>query len=106
MIGPTTWVQLTIVDSRTTSAVLFPRLRCCTGQGALEGFFRASKRPLGTKIERNTAREPKITFEPPRAPEPGSSPPALPMGRMGVGATAHPVSTPTDGRKYYNTGGL
>ena len=51
-------------------------------------------------VERDTARDSKITFEPPRAPEPGSSPPAPPMG---VGANARPVSTPTHGRKYYNT---
>ena len=80
------------------SASTWPRWSGCPG-----GLFWPSQRPPRTKIERNTNPDPKISFEPPRAPEPGSSPPAPPMG---VGATARPVSAPTDGRKYYNTGGL
>ena len=39
IIGPTTWVPWTTLDSSTTSAVLFPRLRGHASQGALEGFF-------------------------------------------------------------------
>ena len=53
-------------------------------------------------MERDPNARTKIFFGAPQAPEPGGAAPAPPMG---VGATAHQVSTHVDGRKYYNTRG-